>query len=330
MAERGAHMTATSHARPSIFELLAQESLASTIHPSCHQLAQFLVARNPERFGWLSNWFQETYLLMNIIVQHNYLRKHGSSFSENFYGLVRVPINSEKLTRSHLWKSIFTLVIVKYLKIKLDSWVNERYSSGRNVNENQGCRARLEKMIIQGHGLLHGVWESACLVQILMYMSGMSPTHSPLLLLSQLTLTNSSEDAGTEWKWNNLWKSGLCSKLSFPVLALSALGNVLSRSMEMGAFFIQFLNWWNLEGGKASVMELPIPEPPQASSESQRFAGKCPLCFGTRRVETVLPISGYVFCFRCIFNYVKENGCCPITKYPTSVDELIRVYSNES
>ncbi|XP_046387014.1 peroxisome assembly protein 12 [Ischnura elegans] len=334
MAERGAHMTAVSYPRPSIFELLAQESLASTIHPSCHQLAQFLATRNPERFGWVSNWFQETYFLMQLIVQYHYLRKHGASFSENFYGLVRVPIGSERLTGRHLRASLFTLVVVRYLKIKIDNWVKERKASSSSLStEGEGWRAKFENVIIQSHGLFHAAWESVCLIQILTYMAGVSPTHSPLLSLSSLTLTNSSADTETEWHWKNIWRSELFPKLRFPALALTVVGNVLSHSLEMGAFFLQFLNWWNVEGGKGSVLEPPsIPEPPtlESNDENNRFSGKCPLCLGPRRVETVLPISGYVFCFRCIFSYVREHGCCPVTKYPTSLDELTRVHAEEN
>lgn len=34
MAEKGAHLTGTAYIRPSIFEIIAQESLASTLEPA--------------------------------------------------------------------------------------------------------------------------------------------------------------------------------------------------------------------------------------------------------------------------------------------------------
>lgn len=34
MAEKGAHLTGTAYIRPSIFEIIAQESLASTLDPA--------------------------------------------------------------------------------------------------------------------------------------------------------------------------------------------------------------------------------------------------------------------------------------------------------
>lgn len=39
MAERGAHLTLTSHAKPSIFEVIAQDSLSVTFHPAMKRVA---------------------------------------------------------------------------------------------------------------------------------------------------------------------------------------------------------------------------------------------------------------------------------------------------
>lgn len=40
MAERGAHLTATFHPKPSIFDIVAQDSLNSTIHPALQRIIQ--------------------------------------------------------------------------------------------------------------------------------------------------------------------------------------------------------------------------------------------------------------------------------------------------
>ncbi|KAJ9594575.1 hypothetical protein L9F63_027443 [Diploptera punctata] len=69
MAERGAHLTATSHAKPSIFEVIAQDSLAVTFHPALKRVATFLASCNPERYGWLVKWFEELYLAFKTLLQ---------------------------------------------------------------------------------------------------------------------------------------------------------------------------------------------------------------------------------------------------------------------
>ncbi|KAG8238334.1 hypothetical protein J437_LFUL018619 [Ladona fulva] len=327
MAERGAHMTATSHAKPSIFELLAQESLASTIHPSCTQLAKFLILRNPDKFGWLSKWFEEVYFVLDLVVQYHYLRKHGASFSENFYGLMRIS-TSGKITSRHLVYSLFQIVVTRYLRTKFEQWVEKRKQEVGVTNEREGWRNKVDKIIIQAHGLCHAAWEGICIGQILSYMSGSSNSHNPLLSLAHLTLAESSSESERDWHWKNIWNRESLGRLRIPYFMLAVTGKMLSHSLEIGAFFLQFLHWWNQEGGKAKFVELPIPEPPKVDCKNKTFMGKCPLCLGPRRLETVLPVSGYAFCFRCIFTYIQENGKCPVTNYPASLDELIRVYAD--
>lgn len=42
MAVQAAHFTATSQAKPTIFEIIAQDSLDSTLHPALQKVAQVL------------------------------------------------------------------------------------------------------------------------------------------------------------------------------------------------------------------------------------------------------------------------------------------------
>lgn len=53
---------------------------------------------------------------------------------------------------------------------------------------------------------------------------------------------------------------------------------------------------------------------------------KCPLCKRTRNNDTVLSVSGYVFCHPCIYNFVSLEGRCPVTSVPASVTELVKLY----
>lgn len=40
------------------------------------------------------------------------------------------------------------------------------------------------------------------------------------------------------------------------------IGTALLRSMELGAFFVQFIKWWEDKGPHLNTNALPIPEPP--------------------------------------------------------------------
>ena len=48
--------------------------------------------------------------------------------------------------------------------------------------------------------------------------------------------------------------------------------------------------------------------------------------FKKRQNDTALAVSGYVFCYSCIFNFVRMNGRCPVTLLPASTDQLIKLY----
>ena len=116
----------------------------------------------------------------------------------------------------------------------------------------------------------------------------------------------------------------------------------LSTSLSLGVFFLQFLEWWYSSDNQSTVKSLtslPAPPPPlhlQEGHGSGKEAGSgcdirnCPLCRGPRTNSTVLSTSGFVFCYRCIYAYVKANRRCPVTGYPTELQHLIKIYSPET
>ncbi|PSN38097.1 Peroxisome assembly protein 12 [Blattella germanica] len=313
MAERGAHLTATSQAKPSIFEVIAQDSLSVTFHPALKRVATFLATCNPERYGWLVNWFEEVYLAFNTLLQYHYLRCHGASFAEVFYGLQRTPLKGisprfPRLPPIEEARSLICLTLIPYLKAKLE----ERATKFRLEGVTQGWI----QFLLRLHSCMHFAWETYVLANYITYMSGRAESHSPLLRLTGVTLQYAADEEQD-------------SKL--PLLSARFAGYLLTRSLELGAFFMQFLQWWNSgDNMHASLMALPIPPPPEITPEGKKFAGKCPICLQRRKIETALTVSGYVFCYRCIMQYVQENRQCPITKCPADIADLIRIYVNDS
>lgn len=39
-------------------------------------------------------------------------------------------------------------------------------------------------------------------------------------------------------------------------------------------------------------------------------------------------VSGYAFCYPCIFTHVEQHGRCPITHIPTTVETVRRLYQS--
>lgn len=83
-------------------------------------MSKFLANNFPKKFQWLCNYYDETFLGINVLLQYYYLWKHDASFSENFYGLKRVTLNSTKpLSETQRQLSLLMLTVLPYFKRKL-------------------------------------------------------------------------------------------------------------------------------------------------------------------------------------------------------------------
>lgn len=51
----------------------------------------------------------------------------------------------------------------------------------------------------------------------------------------------------------------------YSVPSVKTLGSVVTRGLELAAFFIQFLQWWHSEQTRTDITALPVPDPPPVS-----------------------------------------------------------------
>lgn len=348
MAEHAAHLTSVSdQARPSFFEVLAQESLTATLRPALGHFLKFIAEKNPDSYGWLYRYGDEIYALLDLILQNHFLAKTNGSFSENFYGMKRISLSSsgeanKTLKRAEHLKSLFFLIFVPYIKHKLDKlftkW-KERYSSSSSSSRSsQTTMHKLQTIYIRIYPFIHMSWEGSFLVYNMRYLFRSINCHSPYMHLSGLKLVYlSPEDLPkSPATHKNVNVSSFRSKLfrgSKQLLGFLAI--CLSQGLSVGVFFLQFLEWWYMYGdhqAQLAFTSLPIPQPPKDEVNPDlkhllpENKSRCPLCQRNRTNETTLSTSGFVFCYPCIFNYISNHGCCPITKYPTSLDQVIKLY----
>lgn len=50
---------------------------------------------------------------------------------------------------------------------------------------------------------------------------------------------------------------------SFTVDGWNIIQRIITGSIELGAFFLQFLSWWSQENYDMDIMSLPAPPPPK-------------------------------------------------------------------
>lgn len=117
-----------------------------------------------------------------------------------------------------------------------------------------------KKLIIKVNKIFHTSYEFLSLYRYLVYMAGRSSSPTPFLWLGSLTLTYAEAE-----KLLNL--TDLMKKLRLGTLnfgdCVDLFGRLFIRSLEFGAFFLQFLQWWNQENHFTNLMALPTPPPPE-------------------------------------------------------------------
>ncbi|XXG94262.1 ubiquitin-protein ligase peroxin 12 [Hypoxylon texense] len=123
--------------KPSLFELLSEQQLNSLLPPTLRYLLTAATHRYPRYLLRPLNSFDELYSLVMLVVERHYLRTRGGSFTEHFYGLKRekalqaeVPRAAArapelvretlKLSEKDVWKNLAVMVVLPYLKRKLD------------------------------------------------------------------------------------------------------------------------------------------------------------------------------------------------------------------
>ncbi|NWV00747.1 PEX12 protein, partial [Upupa epops] len=355
MAELGAHLAglASGDDRPSVFEAVAQESLMAALRPALRHLGRVLAEAHPAHCGFLWRWFDEVYLLLDLLLQQHCLRTLSASFSENFYSLKRIPtvepgqhLATAGLPRSQHWKSLLLLVLVPYLKRKLEKLVSSlREEDEYSIHPASSFWKRFYRAFLTAYPFVHMSWEGWFLIQQLCYILGKTQHHSPMLRLAGVRLVRLTADdvQALEKRAARATSSqtfGLKTQVQSAVR--KALGGVvfsLSTGLSISMFFLQFLDWWysseNQETIK-SLTALPTPPPPvhldhgATSAILPKLKTVCPLCRKIRVNATALSTSGFVFCYRCVYSYVKTHQRCPITGYATELQHLIKLYSPES
>ncbi|XP_076232182.1 peroxisomal biogenesis factor 12 [Calliopsis andreniformis] len=328
MAEKGAHLTGTTFIKPTIFEIIAQETFASTVEPAFKKILSFIVSFNFERYGHFLRWADESYLIFNIILQRYYIKKYSASFSETFYGLKRMAISSRRnLSKEQEKLSLILIVLFPYLKNKFYQ-LSLKYKL-QEVCQEDGHIPRMKwqqlyrKCIIKGYTFSFVVYEFMVLYNYILYVSGKSVYHSPLSRLLSISLTYT--DMHPVVSITDLSKKIKSNSFSIRD-GIDIVQQVATTSLEFGAFFLQFLSWWTQEHCYTNLITLPAPPPPMITETAKQYKGICPICCKAFRLHTVLSVSGYAFCYQCIVPVICKTRKCPVTKYPATEDDLIRLY----
>lgn len=116
------------------------------------------------------------------------------------------------------------------------------------------------KCIVKGHSILFITYETLVLYNYILYVSEKSMYPSLLLRLLSVTLTYADPQSA-------LTITELLRKIKYNSFTVGDGWNIFQRiitgSLELGAFFLQFFSWWSQENYDMDIMSLPAPPPPK-------------------------------------------------------------------
>jgi peroxin-12 len=337
----------TAFVKPTIFDILAQENMQSLFRSSFRHLFNWLAShlRFIQRF---QKFKDEIYLILHSTIEFIYLKGYDSLFSEYFYGMKRFKLNSNRMRLL----SILCSIIVPYLKSKMDEFYEEIERTNDHLaslplwrsifDKNKNSKIKFKILLLKCYPYLHLGWSSLIWFYRFRFIIDKTEFHSPFLRVLNLKLTYRNEIDTTA--------TSVGSKF------FNSLLTTLSRLFTGFIFFIQFLNWFenydqhttslhnnvhsNLLKNKTNENDeysIPPPTlPPKLIKNNERLFKKilqdktlCPLCLKKRTSECVLTVSGFAFCYPCIFKFTKEHKRCPLTQFPCDTSNIVRLYTSE-
>ncbi|XP_056648083.1 peroxisome assembly protein 12 isoform X2 [Diorhabda sublineata] len=291
MAENAANFTFTLQNRPSILEVIAQQSLNNTLHPAFQKIALFLSTNVPYKFGWLNKYFEETFAILNGLLQYHYL---------TYY--VGIPYFKRKLEE-------------KITVIRIEQAEGALKSDFESI---------MKKFLLFTHSTFEFVWGVFLIHNYIKYMAQSTEYQTPIYQLIDTKLVYDRNVEDQSGFWTSLFKGSLSlSQINFGIIR-----NGISTTLEVGAFFLQFLQVWNSQKSNYNMTDLPNVPAPMLDNKAKKYEGKCPLCLKSWTIPTVLQVSGYIFCFRCILRHLNEHQKCPVTSLPAKPLDIVRLYIN--
>ena len=179
----------SSTERPSIFQLLASDTIAKAIRPATEQVLRLIMTsyflhRSPNYFiffplrfassrchGWLGflhEYCDEVSLLLQILLQQHQLKHHRALFEEHFYGLERECAGGTE--RRIIARALIFSVLAPYLKAKLDNiFEKAREDEVDGISCRSTLLARSRRLLLVIYPYLHFAYEASVFVYYLAY-----------------------------------------------------------------------------------------------------------------------------------------------------------------
>ncbi|KAI7749399.1 hypothetical protein M8C21_001643 [Ambrosia artemisiifolia] len=350
---------------PTFFEMSAAQQLPSSLRAALTYSIGVLALRRPFLHKVL-DYEDEFFAALTLILETHSLRTTDASFAETLYGLRRRAVNVQvkkddlhmeagnRIQHTGLRKrqkllSVVFLVVLPYFKSKLHAiynrereaalqaslWgnVDERFDEIDNLGDASSSfastsgldtdlsvrtrfRKRMDKIVATCYPWLHAGTEGLAFAYQLLYLLDATGFYSPGLhaLGLQVCRATGQELMDTSSRISKI-RSNERERLRGPPWLKAVQGALLTCAYavldyaQTGLIAAVF-------GFKVAKEGIPLP--PDRTL--------CPLCSQKRANPSAVTVSGFVFCYACIFKYVSQYNRCPVTLVPANVDQIRRLF----
>ncbi len=308
------------------------------------------------------------YKLEVLLVLTYFIEKHilstssNATLSESLFGLKRSKIRAGKylqpIKKSDSIKAALLLAIVPYVSEKAketferETEIERRFRTNNTNNSENDPQdtliARFKKFFIYIFPFLHMSSEGIHTVYQFAYMLGKSVYYHPSshilgqvvrrYTISDLQQKESIEDGKKDLAMTKLGSRSLQKSAILLALLVGWIGQfrrhlrrrrrrLLTRNdLEMPYYSSSRCDTSGYREG--DIITIPPPLPPTLGNDLNVSSSLCPLC-REKRIHPVATTGGFVFCYRCICIYIRENGeKCPVTGMTCKESQLVRIYES--
>ncbi|KAA6419431.1 MAG: Peroxisome biogenesis 12 [Trebouxia sp. A1-2] len=210
-------------------------------------------------------------------------------------------------------------------------------------------QAQILRLFVRLFPWIHATQEGLRFGYQLLYLLDSSPFYTPILhLLGQNIVRVSGQEMvevqrqKQQRRQQQLQSAQRSSSVIWRLVSQGWLRSAYAfadhtrNALILSVFAFKLLEWWYTSaeeklGAQQALPPPPPPPPPKPSPDGLKLPGDpttCPICRKRRTNPAMASVSGYVYCYPCIFGSIDQHGCCPVTKLPATVDQIRRLYQS--
>ncbi|KAG0549251.1 hypothetical protein BDA96_01G239100 [Sorghum bicolor] len=339
-------------ARPTFFEMSAAQQLPASLRAALTYSLGVFALRRPLLHKVLDYEDEFFALLMGVLESHS-LRTTDGSFSESLYGLRRRPVKVSVTRKSPGTESsdkVYDSALRKRQKILSVVFLEQTSQAQTEPTTGEMSNlTRFKKNFVSLIGVcypwIHATNEGLSFAYQLLYLLDATGFYSPALHVLGLHVCRATgqelmESSSRISRIRNRELERLRGPPWFKAVQrvfLSCVYTTLDYAQTgliAAVFFFKMMEWWYQSAEERMSAPTVYPPPPPPPTPKVAKDGiplppdrtLCPLCCQKRANPSVLSVSGFVFCYSCIFKSVSQHKRCPVTLMPSSVEQIRRLF----